>query len=90
MALDPAEAENVIDQRLSVRSIPSGCARMGIGQDQSSILDLVQPAVARRRLVYQARELRLDPLGWSRCCPHAPVEHTLRLFRDQPAVPFDG
>jgi hypothetical protein len=29
------------------------------------VFDFVQPAAACRRLVYQARELRLDPLGWS-------------------------
>ena len=35
------------------------------------VLDLVQPAVARRRLVYQARELRLDPFWRPRCRSHA-------------------
>ncbi len=30
-------------------------------------LDLVQPAVTGRRLVDEARELRLDPLGRPRC-----------------------
>jgi hypothetical protein len=28
------------------------------------LFNLVQPFAARRRLVYQARELQLDPLGW--------------------------
>ena len=34
------------------------------------VLDLMQPAVARRRFVDEARELRLDPLGRLRCCSH--------------------
>ena len=34
------------------------------------VLDLVQPAGARRRLIYQARELRLDPLRRPRCRSH--------------------
>jgi len=29
------------------------------------VLDLVQPAIARRRLIDQPRELRLDPFGRS-------------------------
>jgi len=35
------------------------------------VLDLVQPAVPRRRLVYQARELRLDPFRRPSCRSHA-------------------
>jgi hypothetical protein len=31
------------------------------------VLDFVHPAAARRRLVYQARELRLDPFWRPRC-----------------------
>jgi hypothetical protein len=34
------------------------------------IFDLVDPFLARRRLVHQARELRLDPLRRPRCCYH--------------------
>ena len=38
------------------------------------VLDLVQPAAARRRLVYQARELRLDPFWRPRCRSHGGSE----------------
>jgi hypothetical protein len=38
------------------------------------VFDLVQPAVADRRLVHQARELRLDPFGRARCHSEGEVE----------------
>jgi hypothetical protein len=34
------------------------------------VLDLVQPAAARRRLTNEARELRLDPFWWPKCRSH--------------------
>jgi len=34
------------------------------------VFDFVQPTIAGWRLVYQARELRLDPLGRSKCRSH--------------------
>ena len=40
------------------------------------VLDLVQPSVARRRLVYQARELRLDPFRRPKYVPTTALQHT--------------
>ena len=47
------------------------------------VLDLVKPAVARWRLVNQARELRLDPLWRPRCRSH---QTSLRQALDVQAV----
>jgi predicted component of type VI protein secretion system len=46
-------------QQLDLTAVNAGVHAVAV------VLDLVQPAAARWRLVHQARELRLDPLGWS-------------------------
>ena len=51
-------------QQLRLAAVDSGVHAVAVE------LDLVQPAVTGRRLVYEARELRLDPLRWPRCRSH--------------------
>ena len=55
VAMRPVEAG--AGQQLDVAAVDARMHAVAV------VLDLVQPAVARRRLVYQARELRLDPFG---------------------------
>ena len=45
------------------------------------VLDFVLPLVARRRFLNEARELRLDPFGWSRSRSHKSYCSTLREMR---------
>ena len=51
-------------QQLRLAAVDSGVHPVAVE------LDLVQPAVTRRRFVDEARELRLDPLRRPRCCSH--------------------
>ena len=62
VAMRPVEA--CAGQQLDVAAVDARVHAVAV------VLDLVQPAVARRRLVYQARELRLDPFGRPRCRSH--------------------
>jgi hypothetical protein len=39
------------------------------------VFDLVQPVFARRRFLYEARQLRLNPFGWPRCRFRGGLEH---------------
>jgi hypothetical protein len=55
VAVRPVEA--CPGQQFDVAAVDAGVHAVAV------VLDLVQPAVARRRLIYKARELRLDPFG---------------------------
>ena len=56
-------------QQLDLAAFDAGVHALAV------VLNLMQPVVARWRLVYQARELRLDPLGGRDVVPTMELQH---------------